>query len=509
MALWRGLLKLLGISKVSTSVNELHIGNFSCKAASQHKKTQKNESKKKQPQVLQKQDIPMSRESALIALQQITDRRKTLRPKTEILLTIGLDFGTSTVKCIVFAQIGDRRREQRIVLLINGKALFPAICWEQNGELFIGEKPPDVDREYRSPKACLRCEILQEEYPDLTYKESGCSPSAICWSILSYCVEKIREQILNRFPSDEYAIDWNKVYWNMGAPLKGLEHKHLRKHFADILWLSVNHGFQWQSQSTPRANLLDIYDETRANNPPPIEKSDASICVGKCFVFPETHVAVNSFIHFGGNLESGLYFVCDVGAGTTDVAFFRYTPILSKPISFPGTSSIFAGGDEIARELSRITGLDLEIANQQLIEGLADKQFEIVSGSLHKLGEKIKEGKNRAFKDAYPTQKNMELWKNDFRGAAVLGGGSRLPGIREYCIAPLPTGVGNDTIKVPEISLRKIMPSDATELHRIAFGLSIPPTQFYDYWRPEELDNSIPTFPKKEDNWGWDNPYKD
>lgn len=429
-------------------------------------------------------------------------------PKTEIKLTIGLDFGTSTVKCIVFAQIGDRRLPERFVLPIDGLALFPAICWERDGELFIGKRPPEADREFRSPKACLRCEILDEEYPDTTYKESGCPPSAISWAILSYCVDRIRNQILERFPADSYVFDWRRnVYWNMGAPLDGMKHEHLRRYFAGLLWLSVNHGFEWSAQSTPSAGLSGLYEKVMRSYPPPLEDSDGFVNANNCFVFPEAHVAVNAFLLLGGNLDDGLYFTCDVGAGTTDIAFFRYARAGERPVIFYDTSSTFAGGDDIVRALSKIMGEDPEASNQRLIQGLTNEELACLSASLEILRKKITEGRHRAFGQAYSKEREMEVWKREMRGAAVLGGGSRLADIRRHCVRPLRTGMGGETIRVVDIPLRRAMPPNATEIHSIAFGLSIPPTQFYSHWRPDEVESFKPPAREQYDPFPGGNPY--
>jgi len=156
------------------------------------------------------------RDEAVVHKIQKRHPAKPIATKTEVKLTVGLDFGTSTLKCIVFAQIGDRRREERFVVAIDGLGLFPAVCWEQDGILFTRKRPPKLDREFRSPKACLRCEILEEEYPDSTYRDSGYSPSAISWALLSYCIGSIRAQIRQRFPAETYEFDWRKdVFWNM------------------------------------------------------------------------------------------------------------------------------------------------------------------------------------------------------------------------------------------------------------------------------------------------------
>ena len=202
MGIWRRVLIFLGLDsslgREETAVREIRDW--------QQEKTIRTNEPAVEVAPSSKSDHPKKKE---IQVQRPRRIRSSAAPpvraaasKTEIKLTIGLDFGTSTVKCIVFAQIGDRRLEKRFVLPIDGQVLFPAVCWERDGELFIGKRPPEANREFRSPKACLRCEILDEEYPDTTYRESGRPPSAISWAILSYCIEKIRNQIRERFPAD-------------------------------------------------------------------------------------------------------------------------------------------------------------------------------------------------------------------------------------------------------------------------------------------------------------------
>lgn len=427
--------------------------------------------------------------------------------KTEIKLTIGLDFGTSTIKCIVFAQVGDRRIPERFVVPIDGRALFPAICWEQKGNLFIGDKPRGPCREFRSPKVCLRCEILKEEYPDPTYRESNSSPFEISWAILSYCINRIRGHILKRFPAKRYTFDWEKdVFWNMGAPLDGMKHEHIRKHFAHLLWLSVNYGFSWFSQTALFSDLSGLHAILKKNTPP-IKDSDGFVYVCNCFVFPEAHVAVNAFLQLGGNLEPGLYYVCDVGAGTTDIAFFRFAQNVEREVVFYDTSSTLAGGDLVAITLSELTNVSIAIANEKIIRGLSANDNDILSDVLRDLKEKISDGRKKAFGRAYTKEKRMKTWHEQFQGAAVMGGGSQIGDLQEFCVSPLKTGNGNETIRVDNIPLRKEMPIEATELHRIAFGLSIPPTQFYGHWRPDEVEPLEKVKQTKFDPFPFGNPY--
>jgi hypothetical protein len=443
-------------------------------------------------------------------VQEIEKRRphKPISPKTEVKLTVGLDFGTSTIKCIVLAQIGDRRREDRFVVPIDGLCLFPAVCWEHDGRIFTRKRPPSVYREFRSPKACLRCEILGEDYPDPTYRDSGYSPSAISWVLLSHCVRDLRHQIRERFPVGEYQFDWQEdVFWNMGAPVDGMKHEHLRKHFAELLWLSVNYAFDRSSEGKPCAGLSDRYEALNRDFPPPIEDSDGLVYAGNCFVFPEAHVAVNAFLHLRGNLDPGLYFACDIGAGTTDIAFFRFAPRVERPVVFYEASSRFAGGDAIARELSRIEGLDLEAANQKIMQGLSNEELVALSSALERLRKEIDEARRVAFGLAYNKERQMHTWKEQMQGAAVLGGGANFPEIRRQCVAPF-TPVEGETIRVADIPLRKAMLAGATELHRMAFGLSIPPTQFYPYWRPDQVESLPPRERERYNPFPWGSPYE-
>lgn len=447
---------------------------------------------------------------SFLGLDKSLEQDRSVALKTEVKLTIGLDFGTSTIKCIVFAQIGDRRRPERFVLRIDGQSLFPAICWERDGQIFIREKPPGNCLEFRSPKACLRCEILNEEYPDPTYRESGCSPSAISWAMLSYCIDKIRSQIQERFPADSYTFDWCKdVFWNMGAPLDGMKHENLRKNFAGLLWLSVNHGFKWSSFSASSIGLHELHETVKRNYPPPLQDSDGFVYADNCFIFPEAHVAVNAFLYLGGNIDPGLYFACDVGAGTTDIAFFRYAPNAERQVIFYETSSTFAGGDNIARDLSRLKEIDTAMANQRIIQGLTEDDLSVLSNSLANIRSKISNGRHKAFGRAYTKEQKMETWRRHFRGAAVMGGGSQIGNLRKYCVAPLTTGNGYETIRVDDIPLCKKMPVDATELHQIAFGLSIPPTQFYNYWRPDEVEPTQYPTPTVYDPFKYGTHYHD
>ncbi len=412
--------------------------------------------------------------------------------KTPVDLTVGLDFGTSTVKCVVQAAVGERRRRERHVIPVHGKRLFPSIAWEWDGGLTIGRCPHPDAHCYRSVKVCLRCPLLPDEPCRRCFDNSDLTAEVVSWAMLSHSLASIRRHIKELYPEQEYSLDWRKnVEWNMGVPLDGLEQQALRGLFRDLLWKAVHFG-DGIAETTPCADLVDRYTRLEGEHCPPRHSSN-------CFVLPEADVAVNAFLEAQRNIENGLYFICDVGAGTTDISFFRFDQNGVRPIVFYGTSSTRIGVDDfasvVAERLERSTSHKrrdsmLAEAHKMLVEGLdkVDLGPSESNGQLaafRRVYKRLEKGRKKAFGRAWSKERCWEHWKG--LRAALIGGGKSVPGVDMVVRQAFSYGNPQEAIAPDMIPLRIPVLPGATELHGIAYGLSIPVAEYYEHWAPDEV----------------------
>ena len=415
-----------------------------------------------------------------------------VRRRTPVEIVVGLDFGTSTVKCVVQTIVGERRRRERHVLPVQGELLFPSLAWEQDGVVTFGRSPRGAARCYRSAKVCLRCSVLREEPCRQCFAGSKLTAETVAWGLLSNCVQSIRAQLDDLFPQEDYALDWDHgVEWKMGVPLDGLEQRPLRDLFADLLWHAVHSG-DGIGAAVGCDELCERYGALGAQHCPSTEESN-------CFVVAEADVAVNAFLEAQRNIEDGLYFLSDVGAGTVDVAFFRFAQKSERPIIFYGTSSTRVGVDDLALSMAR----RLMETNRRLSAAKAwNKAHDMLArvltagdGHIHKCVDCARDfqgvyslmhqGFRRAFSRALSKERVWDRWKG-LKGA-VIGGGRPMPGVADVFFKPISYGNPNEVIKAAQIPLRIAPIEGATELHGIAYGLSVPFAEYFEHWRPGDV----------------------
>jgi hypothetical protein len=425
----------------------------------------------------------------------VTPRRERIL-RTAVNLVVGLDFGTSTVKCIVTAERVGEGVYHRKVIKIDGQSLFPSAAYFRDGILSIGE-PPSHDSAiiFRSTKSCLRCQVLKEEPCRRCFDGTGLSAELVVWAILSYCVSRIKDAIRKRLPDNAYAIDWERVEWKMGVPLDSAEQEPLRCLFRDILWRAVHYG-ETVKKHTPLAELGDAYSKMGDIHCPPDAWSN-------CFVVQEALVAVNAFLLAHENrklIEPGLYCLCDVGAGTLDVAFFRYSNRADRPIVFYAASSTRVGGDSFAEVLSKVlmreqSGVALRQAYDQAILMLAHdcanacrklrSCFSLASPEIERISKSMQRGRNIAFDRAYKKENAGERWEG--LKVILMGGGASIPDVPEFLKSNIRYPSPDDPIRADEVTFDVAPLEGATRLHGIAHGLSIPIARYSEHWDPSEF----------------------
>jgi len=404
---------------------------------------------------------------------------------------VGLDFGTSTIKCIVLV-IFPKKREHRLVQ-IDGLPLFPSCVWQKADDLIFGHRPQTFDSFFRSIKVCLRSMACPEmSLPTFNAADMDQAP-VLAWALLTYAARKVVEWMKVNYPQVKYAYDiCRDVSWNMGVPLDAINEERPRELFLRILYCAILEAVTTPQSPSRFSFSRRRFHSLRDSKLSQVKQESGFAYIENCFIFCEAHVAVNAFLNMEGNIDDGLYFVCDVGAGTTDVAFFRYTTATYCPrqISFYDSSSTAAAGDNFLelemREAMRsnpslTTDAAFQLAQQRMRAG----QF---CSGYSEIYNKIHNAVLAGFRRSLPKERNFEQWKRGLEeqgGAAVFGGGSQIHGVPEACSRTL------DGITPGFVSMKKKLPlREMTELHRIAFGLATPAIEFYESWPPTDVIDS-------------------
>lgn len=400
---------------------------------------------------------------------------------TPVRVCVGLDFGTSTTKAVVYATMG--RTQQRWAPKIHGHEHYPSVLVERGIGVSFG--PSDVQKSrakvHRSMKMLLRAAALEGDEDRLLHG-SRLPVHAAVWGYLVHVIQDIEATIAARFPSDRFHIQTKE--WHLGVPLDekqaSIERAFRRVFFRALRRPTDSHvdRLVW------RDDLIAAYQRVSSLDPPPMhERSD-------CFVYAEAAVAVNAIRLIGRPLETGKYFVCDVGAGTTDTAFFWYsTRSLEEPIQFYATSCPQSGGDmfvsAVKDKLRAGEGRtwDDQLLHASATERLHGGEFTGSEPLFRHVLKRMDQSRRTAFGRARDAGETLDRWQSVT--GYLVGGGSRMPGVERTCLSPLPTGVGKNVIPVTQrtFSLDELEEAveGMTDLHWIAAGLSIPAEEFEDY----------------------------
>ncbi|MCX5632151.1 MAG: hypothetical protein NTW93_00500 [Phycisphaerae bacterium] len=379
-------------------------------------------------------------------------------------ITIGLDFGTSTTKCIINIEGSGKDDEYYAILFPRDKdvtLLYPTAISFADGKLYFG----DLATTFKESETIYSCKMavpckdswnnysspfMCENAPGLFIFDSRYHFSASELSILylSNVIRVIRELVKKAFPNIKV-----KFYLNMACPLDQLEkdyfasctksdkqaaNKENRKR-DEYIEQRYNEISQYSlGLSNYSKNPWDINDAYRYINAiqkkilRSPEQSPASI-------IPETLAAISSFIKRPGT-EQGRYMAIDVGAGTTDISVFwlEKNSVKSKP-HYYSSGSLHIGVDQFDTALREILnsyeGNSLRERREKLVAenvGLSNCKDEIEPHLC-----KMIDHRTKFFGYAYHKEAKQSIWGNKRNANLTIvffGGGSKLDVIKERFI---------------------------------------------------------------------------
>lgn len=259
--------------------------------------------------------------------------RPTPKKRATRRVTIGLDFGTSTSKCCF------REEAEGKSLVVLGhdapfagasQVLWPTSAAVREGAFVFGyeAETSQVSEVVRSFKMCLLCQAraaAQAASSDgnscancmaarpghLRFGEFVLSAEELSTLYLAVVLGAAKRRVLRALDAKPGDV---RFVVNSAAPLDQMsEFGEVGEHFENALY------YAWAladlaRQHWPAEEALSALQRARQIPRPAVEDSPTRI-------FPETHAAMTAYLLLPES-DQGLYGLLDIGAGTSDVAFF-------------------------------------------------------------------------------------------------------------------------------------------------------------------------------------------
>jgi hypothetical protein len=260
---------------------------------------------------------------------------KPAPPARKRRITIGLDFGTATTKCIFREELesapfhvvgfGHARDATRGIL-------FPTAACIADGRFVFGTAAEDLGaaKTIRSFKMCLLCQAsASAATTSERRKHPTCEQCAADWPgqfrmnghtlsaedistlFLAVVLREAKDRAQRYLRCDENGTRFSV---HLGAPLDQIgEFGNLSQLFERCVY----YGWRLTDRATSGWRVEDALAALEAVRREPRPAPEMS----PTYVFSETHAAITGYLVLPQS-ENGLYGVVDIGAGTTDVSYF-------------------------------------------------------------------------------------------------------------------------------------------------------------------------------------------
>lgn len=470
-----------------------------------------------------------------------TDTQRERRP-----INIGIDFGTSSTK-VIFRDI--HLGCSHIVFFDHGLTGYPSFVLPSSvavsqGRLYFGDRAERLEAEgrvLRSFKVCMACQsglvkcrrceptLLQLPAPIpgwfLLSTETGTRVRvSACQLGTLYLAHVIR--IVRRVVAQHIGRDHELHFtYNMGVPIDHLEDSPTKEVFARSLFLAEKLAGRTE-QGFPLMEVIDLYDDLNASHPSlPSDEERLT------FIHPETIAGIFSYAQ-SRVAEEGLYAIVDVGAGTTDVSFFRLAdlPESERRLSIYTARTRIIGADNIDRAVfdkfrshpelrDDVNGIEpgdilqrIRFAKEHLSRdnpisvslrhAVLRMDFDEFKEVAAPIAQYICRHYRRTGSEAYKKEKSLERWRK--YSFFLLGGGSRLEVLSSILRTP-PAQIEEVVfreIPIPEdigIGTRQeALPSGDCRLLAVAYGLSFHTAEIPKILSPSEVEPVVIYLPLKD-----------
>jgi hypothetical protein len=275
-------------------------------------------------------------------------------------VNIGLDFGTSTTKVIV--RIDDAAsKPQYLVVAPRGaeaSVVFPSCAAVEGDNLLLGAaaEVAATSEKVRSFKMNLPAEAGSRKHAwrgRLRLADGRLTAEDLSTLYIAWVLRDVLGQVREYLSGADL-----KITLNAAAPLDQMEAEpHLRALFHRIFFRALKIAAVARSPWSLKEARLAL-DKARSIPVPSDEESPVN-------VFPETHAAMTSYMLLPGR-SKGNYATVDIGAGSTDVAFFWFHATDGQPeMCYYGACSGFVGMDDIDHDLAVARGEHVDRVRKQ------------------------------------------------------------------------------------------------------------------------------------------------
>jgi hypothetical protein len=381
-----------------------------------------------------------------------------------------LDFGTSATKVVV--RIDEGPAPPRFLIVGPSRAvstvLFPSSVAIEGGDLLFGAFAENsaAPTKARSFKMNLPAEAESRQHGwrgRLEFGPSALSAEEVSTLYLAWVLNDVLTQVGSALNGADL-----KVTVNAAAPLDQMEQEvNLRELFHRIVFraLKISH---LATDRWPLAEARGVVADICRVPLPPDEESPVTI-------LPETHAAMTSYMLQPGR-PRGNYASVDVGAGSTDVAFFWFHATDGRPeMCYYGAASDFVGMDDMDLVIATASGTSPASARKSRETGRVN--LSLFSTSLAPVLESIYKCYRRGFGRSYDRCRGESEWCHpDGRAKYTLclvGGGSLCDTLVSRLNRPLPllymASVNVEVLRVPD-DLDVLQPSGYHRIQQIAPG---------------------------------------
>lgn len=240
-------------------------------------------------------------------------------------INIGIDFGASSTK-VAISDVSKGVGADRRILKIDEKAnnypdyVIPSSIRIVNGAIFFGKDAEESSNGQKDDK--LKMNLSQSNCSiDLQKKAS---------LFLAFIIQQSVKKINTLY--EGYDISFMV---NLGAPLKDIDSGNIiEKTYSKILNTAWNLALNNKIEFSQGMNIIDFELIDNADNV-------------ELYIIPECHGAITTFASHKITGIAEYYITIDIGAFTTDMAFFSVGGYLNQQTSYFTTDVIFKGYQNI------------------------------------------------------------------------------------------------------------------------------------------------------------------
>jgi hypothetical protein len=388
---------------------------------------------------------------------------------------IGLDFGTSSTKAVVQIRGQLRTPELFIVGHDAGSSADPEIVCPSavaidGDRLYFGwnAEQPGAPQIIRSFKMCLACLHGQRRALGVCHSCDAQTPGQFSIGGAVLDAEDISALYLAHYlqsiTKHTGVMHSDDVFINTAAPLDQLKsNAALKSSFARV----IERAFQlWPKAENPwlLSDAMSALSEVKSKNLPPVEERRTA-------VFPETLAAMTAFLKMPGR-EKGNYASLDVGAGTTDVAFFWFHKTDGDPEAcYYAAATYPVGMDDIDASLIR-TMRQAPPNPRKFREGMSNDEATQKIETFRHVLDAIYRHYRMTWGQAYENCKQESAWVEERNGHRVAQ--------FQLCL------VGGGAKFVPLVR-RLSEPFNALRIDEIPYGIPTLPARIPVLWRGRTL----------------------